>query len=307
MIDLPTELRRAVDNRVAPVTAQEVRGRTDHANRRPQRLRAAVLAAALVVVAAVIIGVGVPRGRNSTEPRSPGASPRLHSIDGAFSIRIPSGWHSSEKPLAPWLADPHEMLSVATAPIAPIDAPGNQAACPSEIPKAGVNAIGRNGIYVWIGGASKAFNSTPIPRPTSFASAPWHGLCALGNGSHTEGLTFEEFGRSIVISVVVGATASDRQQSDLYAMLDSMEVQRVPGADSGACRSEAKCIAGNETIVSIPNLSSGSINAARTFGVVPGSRGLLTLGTATPIGDLHRIRRQLSSLAVWRGLATGAE
>ena len=201
-------------------------------------------------------------------------------------IRIPPGWYHSEEPLAPWLSDPHEILSIATTPIAPIDAPGNQAACPSEIPKAGVDAIGTRGIYVWLGTASRTFAASPIPRPTSFARAPWNDLCPLGDGAVSQGLVYEDAGREIVVSVVIGAKATRQQRTELYSMLDSMQLDRPPNPPG---LSPQECIAGNKNIDTIPGLAAGSINQARTFGVVPGRRGVVTFGQPTPVGDYLKI------------------
>ncbi len=138
-----------------------------------------------------------------------------------YSIEIPAGWFRSEKPLEPWLESPHEILSIATVPLSPSPLPGNQAACPSEIAKVAVDAIGRDGVYLgiyeWIRGQGQYGTE---PRPHHAALLHWVRECPLPNGITALGATFTDGNRDFTVHMVLGADATARR-AEIYAALDS--------------------------------------------------------------------------------------
>ena len=191
------------------------------------RLAATTLLAAAIVLTAYWITrseptqklhVGGTSTATTTMPRPP---VEFRDATHLFSIDIPAGWFRSERPLAPWLHSPHEILSIATVPVAPSRLPGNQAACPSEIPKVAVDAIGRDGaylgIYEWIRGEGSYGTE---PRPEHAALLHWVRECPLPNGVTALGATFTDGNRDFTVHMVLGADAG-ALRAEIYAALDS--------------------------------------------------------------------------------------
>ena len=168
---------------------------------------------------------------STASPSTPSASPfEFRSSTHHYSIEIPAGWFRSEQPLEPWLESPHEILSLATVSVRPSPLPGNQAACPSEIPKVAVDAIGRAGaylgIYEWIRGEGQYVTE---PRPVHAALLHWVRECPLPNGIVAFGATFTDGTRDFTVHMVLGADAATRRAA-IYAALDSFH----PDARSAA-------------------------------------------------------------------------
>jgi len=142
-----------------------------------------------------------------------------------YSIQIPAGWYRASEPLAPWLASPQEILSVATLPLSPSPRPGNQAACPSEIPKVAVDAIRPDGAYLWIGEWTPGQGLyTSEPRPDHAINLHWRNECPLPNGISAAGATFRDQGRDFSVHMVLGRTAAARR-AEIYAALDTLRLE----------------------------------------------------------------------------------
>ena len=202
------------------------------AMRRAPRRHAAVRLTATTILAAAIVfpaywmsrsepAQNLHVGGSSTATTSlPGTPFEFRDASRRFSIEVPVGWFRSVRPLAPWLHSPHEILSIATVPVAPSTQPGNQAACPSEIPKVAVDAIGRDGAYVgiyeWIRGEG-SYRAEPRP---GHAALPWVRECPLPNGVTAFGATFTDGNRDFTVHMVLGADAGGLR-SEIYAALDS--------------------------------------------------------------------------------------
>lgn len=206
----------------------------DDALRKTRRRRAAVrLTTAALLAAAIALAVSstlqtnrtqklrVVAGTSTVTTTLPETPAEFRDATHRFSIEIPVGWFRSEQPLEPWLHSPHEILSIATAPVSPSPLPGNQAACPSEIPKVAVDAIGRDGaylgIYEWIRGEGSYGTE---PRPAHAALLDWVRECPLPNGIVALGATFTDGNRDFTVHMVLGADAAARR-SEIYAALDS--------------------------------------------------------------------------------------
>ncbi len=221
--ELSTLLERAAmrpgrDPRVTPPPAARVR--------MPLVAVAAGLIAVLVVAGAVAFATR-RSGRATPSPTSTAAAEVRTGRDGV-SVVLPDGWYRSRVPTAPWLHSPREVLALADAPIADVPHDGaNHAACPSEIPEAGVDAARTGGAFVWIGDLSGGATFDPPPeRPRSVADAAWRPLCAL-EGMETRGTTFTEGGRDLIVSVVIRADAPPEVRRQVDELLDSVSV--TPG------------------------------------------------------------------------------
>ncbi len=226
MGDISTLLARAAET---PTRGPDIEGALRHARRRRTALRLAAtafLGAALAIPAYATLrpkpAHQVHVGGGATVTTAPPAPPvEYHNAAHHYSIEIPVGYFRSEQPLEPWLVSPHEILSVATAPVIPSPLPGNQAACPSEIPKVAVDAIGRAGaylgIYEWIRG--EGIYGTE-PRPARAALLHWRPECPLPNGITAFGATFTDGNRDFTVHMVLGADATARR-AQIYAALDS--------------------------------------------------------------------------------------
>jgi hypothetical protein len=146
-----------------------------------------------------------------------------HDAANDFDIAIPPGFMRSHGVLEPWLYSPHEILSLATVPLAPL--PGspdvNQAACPSEIPKVAVDGIGSTGaflgIYEWIRGQGLY---TTEPRPAHASELQWREGCPLPNGTTVSIATLRDGNRDFTVAIVLGRLAQDAR-TRLYEVLDS--------------------------------------------------------------------------------------
>jgi hypothetical protein len=156
---------------------------------------------------------------------APARSIRTTSTTAPSSIQIPAGWYRASQPLAPWLASPQEILSVATEPLSPSPLPGNQAACASEIPKVAVDAIRPDGAYLWIGEWTPGQGLyTSEPRPDGASNFHWRNQCSLPNGITASGATFRDQGRDFSVHMVLGRTAAARR-AEIYAALDTLRLE----------------------------------------------------------------------------------
>jgi hypothetical protein len=198
--------------------------------RAARRRRVAAASTVAVAVAGASFAVAIDRPGPSTDVQTtmPTAPPWTEYRDeqAGFSLPIAAGWQRSSGPLAPWLTNPRERLSLATVPTEPIDAPGNQAVCPSEIPRAGVERLRADDVYLWLGEYSPPGNplfANPNPRPKTFAKAGWSPLCELGGGLTAEGFTFSDGGREFHVTVVLGADVPADRRAALYATLDGLQ------------------------------------------------------------------------------------
>jgi hypothetical protein len=202
--------------------------------RRACRRRAWTVAAVAVVVAlGIATGValrpdGTRRVRIAPATPAPSTLPSVstfHDTENKFSIDIPEGFQRSNGVLEPWLSSPHEIISLATVPLTPYPAPPgvNEAACPSEIPKVAINAIGDDGAFVgmyeWIVGRGLYQAS---PRTAHAADLDWQNGCALPGGMTVSIATFDDHGRDFTVAVVLGRAAAALRPT-IDALLDSFQ------------------------------------------------------------------------------------
>jgi hypothetical protein len=242
--DLDERLRahaHRLDLAITPITRDDVRNRvaSHPLPRHHGRSRTAAVAVTLAGAGAVAFTVAVvaddgPTRVTTNEPTAATTattpSPSYHPTLG-YQVTIPSGWHRATEPIMPWLVSPRELLAVATSPLAPVDAPGNQSVCPSEIAKAGVDAVGADGVYVWLGEwvpSAEPFGTLTSARPEHFADAKWEPFCELP-GLTTRGYTFSDQNLDFTVQLVFTADTPPERISEAYGLLDSLEFASVVG------------------------------------------------------------------------------
>jgi Protein of unknown function (DUF4232) len=234
MGDISTLLTRAA---ATPTRGPDLDGPVRKARRRRAGVRliaTALLGAAIAVPAFALLRrhpaekLHVGTAETTATPAPSSAPSTFRDASHRFSIRIPHAWFRTKRPLEPWLYSPHEILSLATVPLAPSPLPGNQAACPSEIPKVAVDAIGPEGaylaIYEWIPGEGIY---TAEPRPAHAAALHWAPECPLPNGLTARGATFRDGKRDFSVSMILGANAADRR-AEIDDALDSFRPDTSP-------------------------------------------------------------------------------
>jgi hypothetical protein len=191
--------------------------------RRQRRRR---IAAAISVASAVVVGIvvfaAVPQphhriGRVQVQPPPPVTTVTSHGA----SIEVPGGWYATTKPLAPWLYSPFELFSIATTTLEPLALPGNQAACPSEIPRAAVDGIASDGAYLWIGEWRGGIYE-PGPRPSTFDGETLPGLCKLPRGLVAYGGVYRDGTTDFEVTMVFGPDAPPERRAEINRMLDSL-------------------------------------------------------------------------------------
>jgi hypothetical protein len=195
------------------------------------RRRALWGTSAVVVATAVIVG-GIIAVRSDSTARIQVGSPPSTSVptevyrdaEHRFSITLPAGWQRAPS-LAPWLHSPYDILDVATVPLQPSLEPGNQAACPAEVPKVAVAGLGRTGAYLsireWRPGEGMY---TAQPRPARAADLRWGvGACELASGAVVSTATFSDQGRDFSVTMVTGAEST--APVALMDILDSFVVE----------------------------------------------------------------------------------
>jgi hypothetical protein len=183
---------------------------------RSLRLRVLIAAAACV---ALVLGTGavlwLGGGDHGSRIVTPAATIRVgaHGV----SVAIPKGWQSNARTTS--LVDPAEAFAVGTYPLR-----AGQNSCP-------INALADLGTrdafvsaYVW---AAPPASDLPT-RPARFGpKVQWaqHNLCSrLVTNGRTRSLDFQESGRQVTVTVVLGTHASSARAAQAYRVLDSLVV-----------------------------------------------------------------------------------
>ncbi len=261
MADISTLLDRAA---ATPTRGPDI----DGPFRRARRTRVAARSiAAMVIVAAIavtVFAVVLPtrdhlRVASTTTTTVTSVPSEFHDATHRFTIQIPAGWYRAQQPLAPWLHSPHEILSLATVPLSPIPLDGNQAACPSEIPKAAVQRMGPGDAYLWIGEWIPGEGTyTAEPRPERAADLHWQHECPLPNGITAVGATFRDGTRDFSAHLVFGADATARR-AELYTILDSFRPDAETSQTSNASTTTTEPVP-TQQITYQPFTASGAID-----------------------------------------------
>jgi hypothetical protein len=184
------------------------------------RRRVALAGGVAVLVLALGTGALLSLGDDDgSRVVTPGASTRVgtHGV----SVAIPKGWNSNATTTS--LVDPAEAFAVGTFPLR-----SGMNSCP-------VNALADLGTrdafvsaYVWA-----AAPAPDLPtRPTRFGpKVPWetHNLCSrLAPNGTTRSLDFQERGRQVMVTVVLGKHVSSSVAAQAYRVLDSLVVEPLP-------------------------------------------------------------------------------
>lgn len=223
MPDVISVLERAA---ATPTRAPDV----ESASRRQRRTRLAVAAAAVVCAACAVFVIALvpsdnrPRVQVAQSPASTTApAPRtVHS--GNATIDVPQGWYTSAEPLAWWLHSPFELFSVSTVPLGQSRHDvGNDAACPSEIPRVAVEGLPDDGAYLWIGEWRPGEGTyQPSPRPTFGDGIVLRPGCDLPRGQKAYLGVYRDGTHDYSVTYVLGKDAPPARKADIARMLNSL-------------------------------------------------------------------------------------
>jgi hypothetical protein len=194
----------------------------------PRVARGLAAAAALAVVAIVSVAVlaavsDEPAERAATPPADPWTT-TVNKPRG-FTLSLPPGWQLSAESLTPYLADPRELLSAATFPLA-----YRHGRC-NHMPDGALRALGPADGFVSVqerGGRPRR-NPAGFPaRPASFGALAEQRRgdiesCLGGNPDTVEyWLPFSDANRRFYALVVLGPHASKQTRDQAFAILDRL-------------------------------------------------------------------------------------
>jgi hypothetical protein len=141
--------------------------------------------------------------------------------DRGVSVRYPSDWHVTRRPLTP-VTSPVQVLAVASYPL-PMETKGAEGCSPKEaldrLPTSGVFLFGWEYDRPGLSGVRK---SDFPPRPHEFTLGRRIGFECLGP-SYV--IHFREAGRLFQIHVVLGPKAGDSQRKTALQILESFSAR----------------------------------------------------------------------------------
>jgi hypothetical protein len=154
----------------------------------------------------------------------PGSDPewRTYRDDRAqLSLRHPASWHIAEQALMPKLVEPHELVSLGTAPLRP----GGE--CP-QIPENALDHLGPKDAFVSLLEFEAKSDAPTRPRLLlPFGGVPFALDCLerpLPRGFLYRTQTFEDHGRLFQLYVGIGESASDVTRRQTTEILGSITV-----------------------------------------------------------------------------------
>jgi hypothetical protein len=240
---MTTDLRELLENAVTvPKHEPNVTGAWRKAQRRNSlnRLRKVsmpVMALILVIVAALFSPIRLGTGSAGLGAGPAGAVPGWSTYDDradGLTMSFPSGWTMAAGNLTPNLINPKELVALGTYSL---NTNTSSSLCP-QFPAAALNAMGSNDAFISILGSEPIANSQTNPFParssggfdgssgvnlskTDFPQCLAHPL--NGNG---QWIAFSQAGRNFYVLAAVGTSASATLRSDVYTILNSIQVAR---------------------------------------------------------------------------------
>jgi hypothetical protein len=140
-----------------------------------------------------------------------------------FSVRYPPGWFRAETRLTRHLADPREILSLATYPLRP-----GSDRCAQHIPVNALDDLGPADAFVTIQERRDPSTEESGPRPSRFqlpAGTTSEAAMCLGGRALTEWVAFEDEGRAFYALYAVGPDADAKTRTVLLRILDGLEFE----------------------------------------------------------------------------------
>jgi hypothetical protein len=179
--------------------------------------------------AGIVAGCGAPT-EAPVETRDVAAAPQVpeewttyRDRARGFSVTYPPGWFRAGTRLTPHLADPRELLSLATYPLRP-----GSDRCAQHIPVNALDDLGPTDAFLTIQERRDPSTEHSPPRPDRFElpadTRSDANICEAGRAL-TEWIAFRDEGRAFYALYAVGPRADDDTRSDLLRILDRLEFE----------------------------------------------------------------------------------
>ena len=231
---MTTDLRELLESAVTvPKHEPNVRGAWRKAQRRNSLNRLRKVSMPVMVVVVVVVVALFSPFRLGT--RSAGAVPGWSTYDDqadGLTMSFPSSWAIAAGNLTPDLISPKELVALGTYSLN-TNTPSNM--CP-QFPTAALNAMGSGDAFISILGGAPSPNSQADPFPprpaggfdasSSFNLSRTDFLQCLAHPLNGSGqwIAFSQAGRDFYLLAVVGTDASATLRSDVYTILNSIQV-----------------------------------------------------------------------------------
>jgi hypothetical protein len=199
---------------------------------RPRAPRAAREIAVVAALAAVALAVGAGVISLTSDSAGPDERPATRPIDAwtttvskphGLTLSLPPGWTLSTESLTPNLADPRELLSAATFPLA-----YRQGRC-DHMPDGALMTMGPADGFVSIQERGRQTSRAGFPpRPASFGASAEQSdgdiASCLGHTANTVEyfIPFSDANRCFYALVVLGARAPQRTRDEAFGILDRL-------------------------------------------------------------------------------------
>jgi hypothetical protein len=152
----------------------------------------------------------------------------VYRDDGdGFTVDVPVGWTVSPVRINTWVADPHEILAMATYSLRS----GGEGAIDAQVPTNALDDLGPNDMFIWLSERDGADASYPL-RPAAFspeAICSGYTECQQGRALGLQGIRawwyyFRDEGRGLYVFVGMGETAYEdtARSQEAWEILDSL-------------------------------------------------------------------------------------
>jgi hypothetical protein len=230
---MTTDLRELLENAVTgPKREANVTGAWRKAHRRNSLNRMLkVCGPVLAVIIVVVVALFSPFRLGA---RSAGAVPGWSTYDdqaNGLTVSFPSSWAMAAGNLTPNLINPKELVALATYPL---NTNTSSNLCP-QFPATALNAMGSGDAFISImesGAPNSQTNPFPARPAGGFDSSSGVNLSRTDfpqclahplNGSG-QWIPFSQSGRGFYVLAVIGTGASATLRSDVYTILNSIQV-----------------------------------------------------------------------------------
>jgi hypothetical protein len=174
----------------------------------------------IVLLAPLLAGCGA---RAESPAPAAGWTTYRDAVEG-YSVRYPAQWQRARTRLTPHLANPREILTLATFPLRP----GGDGC--AHMPTRALRDLGPRDVLVTVqerAGSSAGFPGRPAHFSLSGPPDRTEAQACAGRGARfaAYGLEFAERHRGFHVIVALGSDAPERSRADAVAVLDSLRVR----------------------------------------------------------------------------------
>jgi hypothetical protein len=180
-----------------------------------------------------------------------------------FTVSVPEGWQVSDRPINTWVADPKEILALATYPLVP----GGEAVTDGQVPSNAVDGLGPNDMFIWVSdrfGADASYPQRPISFSPEAICSSRETVCEQGRALGIEGIRswwyyFRDGDRGLYVFVGMGERAFDdpARAQQAWDVLDSLTFEPTSAF--------ATCPSTDDAVPPEPADGAAASDAARAF------------------------------------------